>query len=128
MGPKLSQCPICLCACVFVADVMIMLVGTKLDLVTHNPHQREVEQSMAENLSKSKRQIVGFYETSARDNIHVQDVFVELAQALLKKHTEDRTVTIHNLQNLAGSSVDSSEINVHRQRGERDPEKSTCPC
>lgn len=107
---------------------MIMLVGTKLDLVNHNPNQREVEQSMAENLTKSKRQIVGYYETSARDNIHVEDVFMELARALLKKHTEDRTVAIDSLQRLtvaAGNGVGDSEINVHHHR-QRDTEKCHC--
>ena len=126
----LSGMFVCLGMCVYAGDVMIMLVGTKLDLVNHNPNQREVEQSTAESLSKSNRQIVGFYETSALDNIHVEDVFIDLARALLMKHSEERTVAIHSFQNLAApvrNGVGDSEIKLHHRRQVKDTEKS-CHC
>lgn len=114
--------------CDFAGDVMIMIVGTKVDLVNHNPHQREVERSTAENLSKSRSQIIGFYETSARDNIHVDNAFKELTRALLQRHTEERTLAIHSLHNLmvtANSGEHDSVKQVH-QLDKQDRRKCFC--
>ena len=54
-------------------NVIIVIVGTKLDLVEENPEMRQVAISDARQFADSLN--AAFFETSARSNINVEEVF-----------------------------------------------------
>jgi len=65
-----------------VPDVCIVLVGNKCDLAN-----REVKKEEGEELAKSYK--VKFFETSAKEGINVNEVFMEIAQVITRKINDD---------------------------------------
>ncbi|KAF8920151.1 rap 1A [Mucidula mucida] len=65
------------------ADIPIVVVGTKLDLVS----EREVPKNTIQNLAN--RWGHPFYETSAKRNWHVTDVFEDLVRQMRKKYPNE---------------------------------------
>jgi len=65
------------------AGVPIVVVGTKLDLV----NEREVQRSTIQSLSG--RWDLPFYETSAKRNWHVTDVFEDLLRQMRIRYPAD---------------------------------------
>ncbi|KAF8134843.1 small GTPase superfamily [Boletus edulis] len=63
--------------------VPIVVVGTKLDLVA----EREVSRSTIQSLVA--RWGIPFYETSAKRNWHISDVFQGLVKQMLTRHPDD---------------------------------------
>ncbi len=63
--------------------VPMVVVGTKLDLV----NEREVERSAIQSLSS--RWGIPFYETSAKRNWHVSEVFEDLLRQMRKYYPAD---------------------------------------
>ncbi|KAG6373297.1 small GTPase superfamily [Boletus reticuloceps] len=63
--------------------VPIVVVGTKLDLVA----EREVSRSTIQSLVA--RWGIPFYETSAKRNWHISDVFQGLVKQMLARHPDD---------------------------------------
>lgn len=53
--------------------VIIVIVGTKFDLVEENPEMRQVSIPEARQFAKSLN--AAFFETSARSNVNVEEVF-----------------------------------------------------
>ncbi|KAK0450027.1 small GTPase superfamily [Armillaria borealis] len=64
-------------------DIPIVVVGTKLDLV----NEREVQKGYIQDLAN--RWEHPFYETSAKRNWHVSDVFEDLLRQMRKKYPHD---------------------------------------
>ncbi|KAK0193624.1 P-loop containing nucleoside triphosphate hydrolase protein [Armillaria mellea] len=64
-------------------DIPIVVVGTKLDLV----NEREVQKGYIQDLAN--RWDHPFYETSAKRNWHVSDVFEDLLRQMRKKYPHD---------------------------------------
>ncbi|KAH9925527.1 P-loop containing nucleoside triphosphate hydrolase protein [Fomitopsis serialis] len=64
-------------------DIPIVVVGTKLDL----SNEREVSRATIHELAESWK--LPFYETSAKRNWHVTDVFEDLVRQM-RKHSPDR--------------------------------------
>lgn len=99
----------------------MLLIGTKLDLVEHNPHLREVEKLSGKNLMEGKNKIVHFEEISAKDGINVESAFSTLARKLKEK-----------VEALECAS--SSEYYMHRTppivttNADNDAKGGTCPC
>lgn len=71
--------------------MLIILIGTKADIIQAHPQQRAVEEQSVMRFVESKSAIVGSLETSAKTNINIEKVFYDLAQALVTKH--DRSTT-----------------------------------
>jgi len=65
--------------------VPIVVVGTKSDLTA----EREVQRSYIQELSSSWK--LPFYETSAKRNWHVDDVFEDLVRQMRSVYPEDKT-------------------------------------
>jgi GTPase SAR1 family protein len=57
-------------------DIVIYLIGNKLDLVGNNNNNRKVSQQRGVEFAR-KYNLAGFYECSAKDNVNVSDTFVK---------------------------------------------------
>ena len=66
-------------------DTLMLLVGTKQDLVSEYPELREVELSEAQSLANSKY-MIGALETSAKADKNIERTFVKLAKSMIKRH------------------------------------------
>ncbi|KAG6899068.1 hypothetical protein C0993_001225 [Termitomyces sp. T159_Od127] len=66
-------------------DVPIVVVGTKLDLVS----EREVQRTTISTLAS--RWALPFYETSAKKNWHITDVFEDLVKQMRQKYPQEIT-------------------------------------
>ena len=67
------------------SEALMLLIGTKLDLVSSKPAMRQVTVNEAKSFASSKHMIDAM-ETSAKDNTNVERVFVKVARTLMKKH------------------------------------------
>lgn len=78
-------------------DCMIVVIGTKLDLVEGDPTLRKISIETGEQYARQHR--AAFYETSAKSNINVTSVFDRIAyQCLAPRLAAEETTS--------GSSVD----------------------
>jgi Rab family protein len=69
-------------------DIVIMLVGNKLDICEKTPSERKVSNERAEDFAKENNLL--FMETSAYTDINVRDVFEMLVQEIYNvKSRED---------------------------------------
>lgn len=66
-------------------DSQILLMGTKVDLVTANPALRKVTDGEARNLA-TYNHMLDPIETSAKDNMNIERAFHQLARSLKMKH------------------------------------------
>jgi GTPase SAR1 family protein len=62
-------------------DIVIMLVGNKLDIVQKNQQQRKVTRDEAETFARENSLL--FEETSATEALNVTDVFETLLQGMI---------------------------------------------
>ena len=61
-------------------NIVIAVVGNKLDLAEESPQLRQVRKEDAERFVKSQH--LKYYETSAKKNINVDDVFLSLLKGI----------------------------------------------
>eukprot|EP01016_Furgasonia_blochmanni_P040133 TRINITY_DN5088_c0_g1_i1.p2 TRINITY_DN5088_c0_g1~~TRINITY_DN5088_c0_g1_i1.p2 ORF type:complete len:170 (+),score=49.54 TRINITY_DN5088_c0_g1_i1:222-731(+) len=81
-------------------NIVIVLVGNKLDLVKREPELRKVDTRKAEEFAKENG--ILFYETSAIENIGVNDCFQNLINRIhAKKRNENADIRDDNI-NLKG--------------------------
>ena len=74
-------------------DVLILLIGTKADIIMAHPQQRAVEEQSVMRFIESKQPaIIGSLETSAKDNMNIEKAFHDLTKALVNKH--DRSTSL----------------------------------
>ncbi|KAF9243571.1 small GTPase superfamily [Melanogaster broomeanus] len=66
-------------------SIPIVVVGTKLDLVNEREVSRKTIQSLVARWS------IPFYETSAKRNWHVSDVFQDLVKQMFAQYPEERS-------------------------------------
>ena len=69
-------------------DLVIMLVGNKVDLVKNNPSMRKVSREEAIRFAQANGLL--FEETSAVSALNVVDVFEKLLQEIYEKKTQER--------------------------------------
>jgi small GTP-binding protein len=62
------------------ADIVIMLVGNKLDEVKKQPDARQVPRDVAEEFAEQEK--LKFIETSAHENNNVKEAFENLLQEI----------------------------------------------
>ena len=85
------------------ADLVIMLVGNKLDLVTGNPKERKVPRDMAEKFAKENNLL--FDEASAVSNVKVKESFEQLMEAIYNEQSKVKnSVTEERGVSLSGGS------------------------
>ena len=68
------------------ADCVCYLVGNKLDLVKQNPQLRQVTQEEALKLAANFELV--YLETSAKDNLNVNEVFESLVEGIYRVRKE----------------------------------------
>lgn len=66
-------------------DAVLLLMGTKLDLVTESSTPRQVSLDEAKGFASTKH-IVDVIETSSKEDKNIKLVFLKLAKELQKKH------------------------------------------
>ena len=67
------------------SEAIMLLIGTKLDLVDSRPGTRQVTAEEAKSFASSKH-LIDALETSAKENTNVERTFLRIARALVKKH------------------------------------------
>jgi Rab family protein len=70
-------------------DIVIVLVGNKVDLVERNPSLRKVSKEYARKLADEYQML--FEETSAITSENVNDVFEKLLQEIIQNKSQERT-------------------------------------
>ena len=93
-------------------DVMIILIGTKLDLVRSDIHLREVDVTEVKQFVKNY-QVLDVLETSSKEDTNIDTVFQRLARALKSKHERKGLAmnSRHDEDTVAISSEDTRQIN-----------------
>lgn len=74
-----------------LGDVPIVLIGTKLDLVTQNQQIREVAESSGQTFADTNSNVLAYIEVSARQGINVESAFLRLARGI-KENSEKATI------------------------------------
>ena len=74
-----------------------VLIGNKVDLVD----QRRVDSGKAEAWCKQNHDM-GYFETSAKDNVQVKDAFIEMVRKAIKRDPKDQIILPDN---IAGPSM-----------------------
>ena len=67
------------------SEALMLLIGTKLDLVNSQPGTRQVTTEEAESFASSKH-LIDVLETSAKEDTNVERTFLRIARALVKRH------------------------------------------
>ncbi len=89
----------------------MLLIGTKLDLVTHNPHVREVESSSGENMKQERTNIIEYAEVSAKEGMNIEESFSKLAEELKKRlDLMNRCGYQPNLSNVYPRHLDTVQV------------------
>ena len=103
--------------CVITAgpDIVMVLMGTKLDLVKDKPSARQVAEHEARGMATAKH-MIDVVETSSKADTNIGQTFLKLAKALKQKY-----------EGLA--SVENKEESVHLQTDElKEKTSDTCKC
>ena len=97
-------------------NVLLVIIGTKYDLVEENPEMRQVSIQEARQLAESLN--ATFFETSARSNINVEEVFNHIGHSIFPSSspnsqrpiedspifgTSNRPTNVQNSQNICCS-------------------------
>ena len=98
---------------------IVALVGNKLDLVERNERKREVSKYEAKSYADENHML--FFETSAYNGDNINDIFVELLQAI---YTERRKIPILNDRD----SRLENHINLNNQKDIRKNQDQECEC
>ena len=86
-------------------NIVMMLIGNKLDLVTGNPSERKVRTSQAQAFAKENNML--FDETSAVSNVKVKEAFETLMEEI---YNEQSKVTPN--EEVTGVSLSPEEPNI----------------
>ena len=85
----------------------VLLIGTKLDLVTHNPHIREVESSSGIEMKRQRTNIVEYAEVSAKEGMNIDSSILKLAEELKRRTDMFKGCDKHNLSNVYPRQLDT---------------------
>ena len=89
------------------SGTVMLLMGTKVDMVIGNPTRRQVTLEQARSLA-SLRHMIGVVETSAKEDTNISRTFYELAVKLREKH-ERVTSIIESEKSIHLSTVSVEE-------------------
>jgi len=99
-------------------DVMVILIGTKLDLVRSDIHLREVDITEVKQFVKNF-QVLDVLETSSKEDTNIDAVFQRLARALKTKHER---------KGLATNSRHDEDTVAVSTEGTRQIDSGGCSC
>ena len=106
-----------------IGEVPILVIATKLDLVSQNPQLRVIDTSSGEQLKSSEsNNVVAFSEISAKEGINVDSAFMELALELKRrKEIVNGCSCDKDLSNVYTKNIDTVRIDI-------DARRSSCDC
>jgi small GTP-binding protein len=104
------------------ADCIVVLVGTKLDLVTEEPHLRKVELAEAEAFAKKIN--ADAFETSAKQGTHVGEVFDRIVQRFQERREMEEAR--RRTQQPAQTYYDTKQQSVNLAAKPAKPSGSKC--
>lgn len=89
-------------------EIVIMLVGNKLDLAEQHPSERKVAREFAADYARKNKLL--FMETSAFADVNVRDVFEYLVQEI---YTVQNSQNLNSMRNQArGRTLQHSDPNL----------------
>ena len=103
-------------------EVPILVIATKLDLVSQNPQLRVIDTSSGEQLKNSETNVVAFSEISSKEGINVDSAFMELALELKRrKELGNGCSCDKDLSNVYTKNIDTVKIDI-------DARRKSCDC
>ena len=95
----------------------MLLIGTKLDLVMHSPHIREVETDAGEEVMRSRSNIIEYAEVSAKEGINLDLSFLKLAEELKRREDIQRGCSCeHKLSTVYPRRLDTVQVDKQSQK------------
>ena len=101
-------------------DVIIFLIGNKVDLINNKVISTEIAQNFVDN-----NNIFQFFETSAKTGYNAKNVFIEAAKELYHKHLKSKDNMTRQIS-MNSLSVDSITIKKDLKTKEEEKKKSCC--
>ena len=94
-------------------EIVIMLVGNKLDLAEQHPSERKVAREFAADYARKNKLL--FMETSAFADVNVRDVFEYLVQEI---YTVQNSQNLNSMRNQTrGRMLQHSDPNLGQAQG-----------
>lgn len=101
-------------------DIIIALIGNKIDLLEDDPDSRKVAQEEGEKLAEEENLL--FFETSAKTAININEVFLKIGKTIPLKNSKDLN------ENLNGLNVtDNQRVNLAAS-ADATANASSCSC
>ena len=91
-----------------------LLLGNKCDL----EDERKVKQEDVEKFCKEKN--IGYFETSAKENINLNEAFYKIVELILKDKNKEEII------NLYGTKKDNIDINLKKSKKKRNEANVRC--
>ena len=86
-------------------DVIIFLIGNKCDLAEGRVVSYDEAIKLAENYN------ISFYETSAKNNVNIQEIFLKIATDIKNKILNDSSENMDRSKSLYLTNVENNNIN-----------------
>lgn len=88
-------------------DILIVICGTKLDLVRQNMSLRQVELSQAKEFESRDPRVVDVVETSSKEDTNIDSTFSTIAAQLVQKYQKSQPAAEESfhLGSLSSSST-----------------------
>lgn len=101
-------------------DIIIALIGNKIDLLEDDPDSRKVAKEEGEKLAEEENLL--FFETSAKTAININEVFLKIGETIPLKNSKDLN------ENLNGLNVtDNQRVNLAAS-ADATANASSCSC
>lgn len=101
-------------------DIIIALIGNKIDLLENDPDGRKVAKEEAEKLAEEKNLL--FFETSAKTAVHINEVFLKIGETIPLKNSNDVNETPNGL-----NVTDNQRVNLVAS-ADATANASSCSC
>lgn len=101
-------------------DIIIALIGNKIDLLENDPDGRKVAKEEAEKLAEEENLL--FFETSAKTAVHINEVFLKIGETIPLKNSNDVNETPNGL-----NVTDNQRVNLVAS-ADATANASSCSC
>ncbi|KAK5781068.1 Rab family GTPase VPS21 PWA37_001988 [Arxiozyma heterogenica] len=101
-------------------DIIIALIGNKIDLLKDDPDGRKVAKEEAEKLAEEENLL--FFETSAKTAVNINEVFLKIGETIPLKNSNDVNETPNGL-----NVTDNQRVNLAAS-ADATANASSCSC